>query len=321
MAPYDTRTTDAWAFNTPPRTEYVVVRDSRGRPRHRTFERPAPQPGSIWDNLILGPNREVAQAVRLLIERGAIRVVSLDGAPNVEAIRDHVSLDGAPNVEAVRHGRTKAVLGRLSEIEEGKRQGVRHSEGGLGRGAGWIDLDSEKVDFLRVGGWFVEKASTTGLPVGRPAKGILNTRLLLAAIWNVLMTDDERFARVREIAFRNGWSADPTWSRGQLREIRAELFAAVPNANTEAISKLFGVERRTVQKSLALVRSPNSPKGGESMSTLETINSRLGRIEALLEEHRAALERNSAEVFQTLYAFRFGETPAESWERVLDEAA
>jgi hypothetical protein len=336
---------DVWALNTPPETEYALTRTRTGKMRFRFVGKRGslkPAPNEWWIGFGNGPDRRTQhQRVVRKVTRTATGIRDKElviGFPfpcfgmllsehrftvrqEVPIEFDTAGADGFRDEDGTWCSAHELLDGNLRNYGR-KRVGTRESRGGEDTEAGevaWYDLggEAEKIDFLRAGGYQVRHEGTTGRPVGRPAKGILDVVELLKRIRDVLNTDDDLYERLQAVAHRNGWSADPIWTRRDLRQVREILAVCVPNLNTGTFARLFGVSDRAVRD---ILTSANSPNRGAIDMTLQTIDSRLGRIEAMLEEQKAALEENSAQVFQALYAFRYGETPVEAWERVLDEA-
>jgi hypothetical protein len=315
---------NAWAFNTPPGTEYVVL-NQRGRVKVRLVGKRAnlkPAPNGWLIGFGNGPDRRpdltrhagvTQQVVRLSRTPEGFQLLELFTAPDdTGRLRLYARVWREGTLRSLEAGSPAL---ELFEMGKGDRNYGRKRSGVVNR---WYDLggEAEKVDSLRQGGWHVRKEGTTGRPVGRPATGIRDEDNLIEAINAALAEDRKRLARAHRIIDHR---KSQVLTRSELRALREEIIGGVPSANTLTVAELYGITRRAARN---LVRSPNSPKGGESMSTLEVVDARLARIENLLLEHKAALEQNSAEVFETLYAFRFGETPAEAWERVLlDDAA
>lgn len=172
-------------------------------------------------------------------------------------------------------------------------------------------------------GWHVRKEGTTGQPVGRPAEGISDPRAV-DALYRVAASTTESITACRSVIKGGRPSSEQRTARAELSWW--VLVLRQNGANVQALASLLDCRRGTIYDLEKNGRKPvqNSPiSEGDAMSVPQAIEERFAqfetRIGAMLDEHQHALERNSAAVFETLYAFRFGETPAESWERVLGE--
>jgi hypothetical protein len=144
--------------------------------------------------------------------------------------RDHadgiVDLDGRFVPAAVlldmgrgsHYGRRKRVLL--------PRQGVMPG----GRARKWEDMDASRVEFLRSGGWIIRKLGGSGLPNGRPAKGVRGPDLIKQ--------------RIEQLA---GQGFDyKSASRDQRAELVAQLLAPPRPVNTAALAAFWNVNRSTI---------------------------------------------------------------------------
>jgi hypothetical protein len=330
---------NVWALNTPPETEYTLTLTRTGKVRFRFVGRRGylnSARNEWWIGFGNGPDRRtqhqrVVQRVARTVAGICVIELVIGSAFQRFTVRQEVSIefdttgaDGFRDVDGSWCSAYELLNGNARNYGR-KRVGTREIRDGEDTEAGtvaWRDLggEAEKIDFLRAGGWHVRKEGSTGRPVGRPAKGILDKDKLMDAIYTAVQRDTERVARINEIAFLVLMSSPQRWTRTLLRAFNNELYAvipSIPNVNTRTLAELCGITRRAAQ----YLASPNRLIGeGETRLTLQMIDLRLKRIENLLEGNRVALEESSAQVFQTLYAFRFGETPAEAWGRVLDES-
>jgi hypothetical protein len=143
-----------------------------------------------------------------------------------------------------------------------KRESGWDEETGAPRDA-WKNL-GETLD-LSGGGWIVEEAGSTGLPVGRPVEGLRGAHLNNAL--NEVYNDNEYFFFVLELA-RLPDGTIPTddtgvkLNRNQLRAVREEVVKRVPNANTESLTDHLGMSKSALYKIKRAVGTLNSPKGG-----------------------------------------------------------
>lgn len=105
--------------------------------------------------------------------------------------------------------------------------------------------DPGETGFLSEGGWHIEKAGSTGLPVGRPPQGILDEDEMYAAINAGL--DPERQARIDEIL--GGEGGRLRLSPSALRQIRAELVGGVVpvDRNTKTVGDFYGITPRSAR--------------------------------------------------------------------------
>ena len=144
----------------------------------------------------------------------------------------------------------------------------------------------------------VEKAGTTGNPVGKPAKGIRDEDRLIGAINATLFEDPrtptEHGIRVHEVVHAANARADAAgraaWYPSDLKAVRMALLAEIPPEalNTATVAEHYGLSRRSARR---LVLSPNSPKGGDNSMTLEMIDTRLARIERLESMRSETMDR------------------------------
>jgi hypothetical protein len=120
--------------------------------------------------------------------------------------------------------------------DEDSGAAVRHGYTGV------VTEDPAEAGFLSEGGWHIEKAGTTGQPIGRPATGIRDEDALIDAINEGLAKDQYRAARVKTLS-----DLPRHLTRSELHALRKELTNAVRREaiNTKTVAQLYGLKSLT----------------------------------------------------------------------------
>jgi hypothetical protein len=209
-------------------------------------------------------------------------------------------------------------------------------------------------EWLAGGGWFIQKAGSTGGQVGRPKKGLRGVHLD-EAMEQISRTPDW-FTYFYEVVKQPAGTIDGSvpHTRGQIRQMHQEFMKRyLMNANPKEAAAYLRVSERKVRRLKAEVVSANSPKGGGAEARFDRVEIRDGkeykvfvlpdemrvfvppsdlkgdvlnvieRIESKVDVLSEQLRAEHDELLRILFEFRYGETPVEAWERVLaeDEAA
>ena len=194
------------------------------------------------------------------------------------------------------------------------------------------DSDPDRLverELLAMGGFQIEKAGSTGRPMGRPVEGVVGRDAIARMVARGL-TDDRVLAEVGlsflvAVAEAKANGITPTIRHKSIRpSMEMALGIVGEKLNGLATAEALGIKsRQTVrnwmnrgEKRLQQELGRKSPKGGrnEMSATIEDVRDDL-------RELREELRREFADLYRVVFAFRFGETPAEAWERVLTEDA
>jgi hypothetical protein len=185
------------------------------------------------------------------------------------------------------------------------------------------------AEFLKQG-WHIETAAPEvpyragePIPRGRPRKGVEDEGEIWLALFDVLEQNPDLVANLGATE-SSEWPGLYFLSPEQWRDLMGvllnELDDVLPINMNAAQRALVHYPRSTLYRMKAngkRVRH-NSPKGGEGDDEMQVLE-KLEQVAAAQERLEAQLRAERDEMFRVLYAFRYGETPAEEWERFLEE--
>jgi hypothetical protein len=148
------------------------------------------------------------------------------------------------------------------------------------------------------GGWGPAKGSTGGKR-GRKPGGVREQDKLLAEL--VRLTNHPIVVeRLRDTLSRN----DDVIFEKDLRDDLAVLVSLMENPNMQALADTLGLGRRRTYR----LRE----KGQQLLTVMEQVRDEVASL-------RNEMKAEHAELIRIAFAFRFGETPVEAWERLLDQ--
>jgi hypothetical protein len=145
------------------------------------------------------------------------------------------------------------------------------------------------------GGWGMARGSRRR-PAHRPARGIQDAYRITTEAVEVLNEWEKRLLA--------GLALDGPEFVRHAKETLYLLAASLPTVNTQALAETWGISRATAYRWI--------DRGKDALSVIEHIDRRH-------EELLAAMRAEHEELLRIAFAFRYGETPVEAWERVLAE--
>jgi hypothetical protein len=193
---------------------------------------------------------------------------------------------------------------------------------------GWVEMDGAEAELLAPGsGFHVERAGTTGQPVGRPAKGIQQPKRIAERMSRVAREDADTFEAYVYYAFD---FHDPNGKpkKRQLAHLQHLWSAAAKDAgiNVDALSRLSGIAKRTInrwiEKGHAKV-AQNSPvvEGENEEMTQAELAADIRRIKDDVRAIRSLTEHEAAMMplrFQKLHDLTVSELPDDLLDQVAD---
>jgi hypothetical protein len=215
-------------------------------------------------------------------------------------------------------------------------------------------ITAEEHELRERGGYTIEKAGPTGNEPGRPKRGVRDSDTIYQELVRGLQDERARSLMAADIEAAKDGATIP------YKNLRAPLEIAIylsPKLNVAAAAATFGLSKETVHrmKKRGEKLTQNSPNSGgtknvraiqpvihrcafcpewsannleeqtEHILTVHGISNRRQptnvATRADIADLREQMRVEHEELVRLLFAFRFGETPIEAWERLLQEAA